>query len=155
LAVGAGAVVLSEPLEARRHIASAAGALAVAPGSVESSVRALTVGRGADVVIDAVGGAAMLEAAVELVRPAGTIASVGVPGHGSWSPTVGRLFADEITLRFVVGDAMRDFDALLSLMRGGQVDPLPLITATVPLDDLPEAFASGAVRSGVKTLVEM
>ncbi|WP_088286413.1 alcohol dehydrogenase catalytic domain-containing protein [Kineosporia sp. A_224] len=152
-ALGAGVVVLVEPLAARRNLAEACGVPAVEPAAAADAVRRLTDGRGADAVLDAVGGPALLDAALELLRPRGTLCSVGVPGDRSWSPSLARLFADEITLSFAVGDAMRDADALFGLLRGGQVDPLPLVTATVPLGDLPAAFGVAASRSGVKTLV--
>ncbi|MFN0281938.1 MAG: zinc-binding dehydrogenase, partial [Kineosporiaceae bacterium] len=131
----------------------ACGVAAVAPDGAGDAVRTLTDGRGADAVLDAVGGATILDAALGLLRPRGTLCSVGVPGDRPWSASLGRLFADEITLAFAVGDAMRDTDALFGLLRGGQVDPLPLVTATVPLSDLPAAFEAASARSGVKTLV--
>jgi len=152
-ALGAGVVVLVEPLAARRDLAVACGVAAVTPDGAGDAVRTLTDGRGADAVLDAVGGATILDAALGLLRPRGTLCSVGVPGDRPWSPSLGRLFADEITLAFAVGDAMRDTDALFGLLRGGQVDPLPLVTATVPLSDLPAAFEAASARSGVKTLV--
>jgi threonine dehydrogenase-like Zn-dependent dehydrogenase len=152
-ALGAGTVVLVEPLAARRDLAAVCGVLAVAPVAAGDVVRAATDGRGADAVLDAVGGAALLDAALALLRPRGTLCSVGLPGDRAWSPSLERLFADEVTLAFAVGDAMRDADALFGLLRGGQVDPLPLVTSTVALSDLPAAFGAVSARAGIKTLV--
>lgn len=150
---GAGVVVLAEPVQARRDLATAAGALAVEPAAAPSAVRALTDGRGADAVIDAVGGAPILDAGLGLLRPRGTLVSVGVPGDGDWTLPLTRAFADELTVRFAIGDAIRDADVLFGLLRAGLVDPLPLVTETVTIEDLPTAFSRAAARSGMKTLV--
>ncbi len=153
LAVGAAAVVVSEPLEMRRDIARQCGVVAVDPVQTGALLRSLTDGRGADVVVDAVGGASLLDAALDLVRPAGVIASVGVPGDAPWTPDLRRLFGAEVDLRFVVGNAMRDFDALFALLRGRRVDPSPLVTSVIPLEGVPDALAGGG--AGLKTLVEV
>lgn len=152
-ALGAGVVLLVEPLPARRELAAACGISAVGPEGAGDAVRALTAGRGADVVLDAVGGAAVLEAGLALLRRRGTLCSVGVPGTTSWPAPLDRLFTEELSLRFAVGDAMRDGEVLLALLAGGQVDPLPLITSTVTLSEVPAAFTAATGRSGLKTLV--
>jgi threonine dehydrogenase-like Zn-dependent dehydrogenase len=154
-ALGAGVVVLVEPLPDRRSVAAAGGVVTVEPGTAADLVSRLTDGRGADVVVDAVGGGRVLAAALELVRRRGTVCSVGVPDRAAWTPDLPRLFADEITLRFAVGDSARDADALFGLLAGGQVDPLPLVGATVGLDELPAAFGAAAARSVLKTLVRL
>jgi alcohol dehydrogenase len=150
---GAGVVVLVEPLSTRRDLATAAGALALEPSAAAAAVRSLTAGRGADVVVDAVGGARILDTALDLVRPRGTVASVGVPGEGDWAFPMARAFAAELSLRFAIGDAARDADVLFALLRSGLVDPMPLVTDTVRLTDLPAAFTLAAGRHGLKTLV--
>jgi alcohol dehydrogenase len=154
-ALGAGAVVLVEPLRERRAVATTCGVTAVAPETSADTLRTLTAGRGADVVLDAVGGPAILDAALALLRRRGTLCSVGVPGRTAWTPALDRLFSDEISVRFAVGDAMRDADSLFGLLAGGQVDPLPLVTTTVALTDLPAAFSDASARAGMKTLVSV
>ena len=154
-ALGAGVVVLIEPLQDRRRIAAHAGVATVEPDAAAALLQRLTDGRGADVVLDAVGGAQVLTAALGLVRRRGTVCSVGVPGPAPWTPELPRLFTDEITLRFAIGDASRDADALFGLLSGGQVDPLPLVGATVGLDELPAAFGAAAARAVLKTLVRL
>lgn len=79
--------------------------------------------------------------------------SVGVHRDLAWSLPVARAFADELTLRFVIGDAMRDGDALLDLVRSGAIDPTVLVSDTVGLDDVPEAYRRMADRRTLKTLI--
>lgn len=150
---GAAVVVLVEPLPARRELAAGSGSVAVEPGAAPSATRSLTDGRGADVVLDAVGGPRVLDAGLALLRRRGTLVSVGVPGDGDWAFPLARAFADELSVRFAIGDAVRDADVLFGLLRAGLVDPLPLVTERVPLEEVPAAFDRAAARSGLKTVV--
>lgn len=152
-ACGAGVVVLVEPVAGRRRLA--AGAVAVAPEDARGVVDRVTDGRGADAVVDAVGGVRGLEAAFDLVRRRGTVVSVGLPGGPEWPLPVERAFAGELTLRFAVGDAMRDGDALLALVRAGVLDPAPLVSETVGLDDVPDAYRRMAERRTLKSLIAL
>ncbi|GEL16552.1 alcohol dehydrogenase catalytic domain-containing protein [Pseudonocardia asaccharolytica] len=154
-ACGAGVVVLVEPVAQRRALAAAEGALAATSEAARGVLDRVTDGRGADVVVDAVGGTRGLDAAFGLVRRRGTIVSVGVPAGPTWPLPVERAFAEELTLRFAIGDLMRDGDALLSLLRSGMLDPTVLVTDTVPLDDVPEAYRAMAERRTLKSLIAL
>ncbi|MFP5021611.1 alcohol dehydrogenase catalytic domain-containing protein [Pseudonocardia phyllosphaerae] len=151
-ACGAGTVLLVEPVEARRALAAAEGSVAVAPDDAGGAVRRLTDGRGADVVVDAIGGPRGLDTAFGLVRRRGTVVSVGVH-TGDWSLQAGRAFADELTLRFAIGDVMRDGDALVALLGSGVLDPTVVVGETVSLDDVPEAYRRMAERRTLKSLI--
>ncbi|SHL35960.1 2-desacetyl-2-hydroxyethyl bacteriochlorophyllide A dehydrogenase [Pseudonocardia thermophila] len=152
-ACGAGAVVVVEPVAPRRALAAAEGALVTDPDGAAELVAAITDGRGADVVVDAIGGAAGLDTAFTLVRKRGTIVSVGVPTMQTHSVPVQRAFADELTLRFAIGDVMRDGDQITALVRSGAVDPTVIVTETVPLDEVPQAYRRMAERRTLKSLV--
>lgn len=154
-ACGAGAVVLVEPVAARREIAGREGALASEPDTARSLIDRVTDHRGADVVIDAVGGSVGLGAAFDLVRRRGTVVSVGVPAGAEWALPVARAFADELTLRFAIGDLMRDADELIALVRAGAIDPAVLASEVVPLDDAPDAYRRMAERRSLKTLIAL
>lgn len=153
-ACGAGAVVLTEPVAARREFAAAEGALAAAPGDSRDQVDAVTDGRGADAVIDAVGGPAGLDAALALVRRRGTVVSVGVH-TGDWPLPARRAFSDELSLRFVIGDFPRDGDDLLALIRSGAIDPSVVASEVVPLADAAQAYRDMAERRTLKALVTL
>ena len=152
-ACGAGSVVLVEPVPARRDLAAGEGALATDPDGVPALTARLTDGRGADVVVDAMGGAAGLGAAMGLVRRRGTVVSVGVHTSSVWPLPVDRAFVDELTLRFVVGDLMRDADSIVALVRSGAVDPSVVASEVVPLADAPDAYRRMAARSTLKSLI--
>ena len=152
-ACSAGAVVLVEPVAARREFAAANGSLAADPDSARALVNELTDGRGADAVVDAVGGALGLDTALYLVRRGGTMVSVGVHAEQAWSLPAGRAFRDELTVRFAIGDFMRDAQPLCALLRAGVVDPTAVASERVSLDDVPAAYQRMAQRSTLKALV--
>src|SRR5437899_6165183 len=86
---GARRLILSDPVEERRLIARRLGAYAVVDPireSLRDRVLALTRGRGADVVCEAVGKPELVAAALALVKPTGIVQLVGVSPKGSHVP---------------------------------------------------------------------
>lgn len=154
-ASGAGPVVVVEPVAERRTLAADNGALAVAPDEAPGTVRALTGGRGADTVIDAVGGPLGLDSALALVRRRGSVVSVGVHQQDTWPLPIAQAFADELTLSFAIGDVMRDRDPLAALLEAGVVDPTVVVSETVDLAAVPDAYARMSSRRTLKTLIAM
>ncbi len=154
-ACGAGVVVLVEPVAQRRAQAAREGAVTADPGGARAVVDALTDGRGADAVVDAVGGPRGLDGAFDLVRARGTVVSVGVHADAGWSLPVARAFAGEVTLRFAIGDLMRDGDALLGLVRSGAVDPTVVVSEVAALDAAPDLYRAMAERRSLKALITL
>jgi threonine dehydrogenase-like Zn-dependent dehydrogenase len=152
-ACSAGAVIVVEPVKSRREFAVANGSLAADPGAARALADELTDGRGADAVVDAVGGGVGLDTALRLVRPGGTVVSVGVHTDQAWPLPAARAFADELTVRFVIGDFMRDAQQLGALLRSGAVDPTVVASEHVSLDDVPGAYHRMAERKTLKALV--
>jgi 2-desacetyl-2-hydroxyethyl bacteriochlorophyllide A dehydrogenase len=151
-AIGAGVVVVVEPVADRREFAAREGALAAAPDEARKVVDAATEGRGADVVVDAVGGERGLALAFDLVRRRGRVASVGVPGETVELPSA-RAFTDELAFSFAVGDLMRDAAPLLALVRAGVLDPSVVATEQVGLEEAVEAYRRMKDRLTLKTLI--
>jgi threonine dehydrogenase-like Zn-dependent dehydrogenase len=154
-ACGAGVVVLVEPVAGRRELAAREGALVGEPDGARALVEQVSDGRGADAVIDAVGGRTGLDTAISLVRRRGTVVSVGVPADPGWTLPVGRAFADELTLRFAIGNMMRDAEELTALVRSGAIDPTVLGSEVVALDDVPGAYRRMAERRTLKALISL
>lgn len=154
-ACGAGSVVLVEPVASRRQTAASEGALVADPEQARGLVDRITDGRGADAVVDAIGGRTGLNTALGLVRRRGTVVSVGVHLPGGWDMPTDRAFFDELTLRFAIGNLMRDGDALLGLLRSGAVDPTAVVSEVVPLDDASRAYQRMAERHTLKSLITL
>jgi L-iditol 2-dehydrogenase len=151
---GARRLVLSDPLEERRQTAKKLGAHVVVDPARESlaeRVMALTGGRGADVVCEAVGKPELVAQALTLVKPGGVLQLVGVNPKGS------RLSLDLYDVHFREirihgaygrGAAFRRALALMPKLGVGR-----LVTARFPLEKIGEAFAHAAAGRGVKTVV--
>ncbi|TCK20671.1 alcohol dehydrogenase catalytic domain-containing protein [Pseudonocardia endophytica] len=152
-ALGAGVVVLVEPVESRRALAAEEGAVVADPDRSRDVVDRVTDGRGADAVIDAIGGPAGLDTAFGLVRKRGSVVAVGVHTDAGYALPVARAFAEELTLRFAVGNLMRDAPDLIGLVRSGAITPAVVASERIDLDDAPRAYRDMAERHTLKSLL--
>lgn len=153
--LGAAAVLAVDPLESRRTLAEAHGAVGVdsGPGLAER-IRDLTDGRGADVVLEAVGTDASLLSALEVVRPRGTVCAAGAHASEAMPMPTGLAFGKELTLRFAVGDPISVREPLMNLVRSGRLDPTFVVSHRLPLAEADEGFrlfASGEASKVVFT----
>jgi len=120
------------------------------------AIRALTNGRGADYVFEAIGNKRTVEQAYEATRKAGTCVVIGL---GSIKESVSlNLFLLPLLEKRLLGcwygsaDVHRDIPRLLSLYRSGKLKLDALVTRTYALAEINEAFAamvSGANARGV------
>ncbi|CAB4925811.1 MAG: zinc-binding dehydrogenase [Actinobacteria bacterium] len=140
-------VVMTEVSAARKAKAVETGAAAhvldPTEGDVAARVRELTGGRGADVGFECSSVDAVLDTLLDAVRPGGVVVNVSIWGH---QPVVDlqKLVLKEIDLRGTIAYA-GDHPATIELVRSGQVDLAPFITAHIDLADL--------VEQGFETLV--
>jgi threonine dehydrogenase-like Zn-dependent dehydrogenase len=78
LELGAGTVFAVDSVPERLALAARFGAQPVSVSDAVETIRRATEGRGADICLEAVGAPASLSLAFELLRPCGTLSSVGV-----------------------------------------------------------------------------
>jgi threonine dehydrogenase-like Zn-dependent dehydrogenase len=155
VAVGtAGRVIAVDGIPDRRDLASALGADVVDPSGAAEAVGAATEGVGADVVIEAAGAKAALDASFELVRGRGTVSVVGAHFEPDYPLNNARMFEREITLRFTVGDPGADREMLLGAIAAGKFEPSRVITDRVPLDEAPDAYRVFDAREATKVVLE-
>lgn len=156
-AAGAGQVVVIEPSESRRRLASELGVdVTSAPGpEAEERVRSLTRGLGADVVIECAGVPALLQTAVDLVRPGGVVTLLSyIAQQATVDPA--RWMAKEVDVRGAVAFTHHDVVRAMAFMADGRVRTGPLHTRTIALSELRttlEALAAGGADD-VKVLVD-
>jgi S-(hydroxymethyl)glutathione dehydrogenase/alcohol dehydrogenase len=109
------------------------------------SVRSATGGRGVDVAFEAVGVPSVQEAALDAVRPGGTLVLAGLAPAGTGTNLPGAvLVRQEKTVKGSYYGSVhprRDFPMLLDLYKAGRLDLDALISRTYPLDQINEAFA--------------
>jgi L-idonate 5-dehydrogenase len=97
-----------------------------------------------DVVFEASGSGAALAAAIQVARPQATIVQLGLGGDVGLP--LSALVAKEITLRGTFRFHAEFALAVEMLARGG-IDPMPLLSATLPAGDAIEAFELAGDRS--------
>jgi alcohol dehydrogenase len=103
-----------------------------------AAVRDLTGGLGADVVIEAVGVPATFELAVELVRPVGHVANIGVHGKPV-TLHLERLWSRDVTITTGLVDTS-SIPTLLKLVTSRQIDPKQFVTHHFGFDEFVEAY---------------
>ncbi|MFF0341442.1 zinc-dependent alcohol dehydrogenase family protein [Kribbella sp. NPDC004875] len=133
-------VVVVEAADSRRKAALERGAdLALAPDEdVETKIRDLTGGLGADVAIEAVGVPATFELCTRLVRPGGTVANIGV--HGAPATLhLEDLWIKNVTITTGLVDTSST-PRLLSMLAAGRLELPGLITHRFGLDEMQDAY---------------
>lgn len=151
---GAATVVVSDPVAPRRSLARQQGAIAVTPDELGPVLAGLTDGRGADLVVEAVGGPRGLEAALAVVRPGGAVISVSAHGDAEWAFPLARSFAAEISLGFVIGDSIRVGAELIRVVAAGVLDPTVVITGRYPLSRASAGYRELTTQSGYKVVLD-
>ena len=103
----------------------------------------------------AVSAAAAMDTAIDVCRPGGTVGYVGVPhGVDDEGLDVFTLFSNNITLNGGVAPVRAYAEALMDDVLGGTVDPAPVFTETVGLDEIAAGYRAMDDREAVKVLVE-
>ena len=118
-----------------------------------AEVKELTDGLGADVTIEAVGVPETFELAVDLVRPGGHVANVGVHGKGAVLH-LEREWIRDITVTTGLVDTFST-PQLLKLVASGRLDPTVFATHRFALGDTMEAYDvfGDAARTGALKVV--
>jgi alcohol dehydrogenase len=119
---------------------------------VVEEIQHITGGRGVDVAIEALGTQTTFENALRVLRPGGTLSSLGVYS-GKLSvplePFAAGLGDHKIVTTLCPGGKER-MRRLMELVRQGRLDLTPLLTHTFPLDRITEAYQLfGERREGV------
>ena len=115
-------------------------------------VRAATEGLGVDVVVDAVGDPAPLELAISLARDAGTISGIGAYA-GRSEVHLGLAWLKGLTIRAGLANVIAHVDRVLAMMSAGLLDPSPLVSNHMSLDEAGEAYALYDRREALKIVL--
>ncbi|HTW14466.1 MAG TPA: alcohol dehydrogenase catalytic domain-containing protein [Nocardioides sp.] len=153
-ALGAGQVLVADPVAGRRDRAVAAGGIAIDSPTVEAVLEA-TGGRGAEAVIDAVALDATLDDAFGAVRAGGTVSVIGVHDLAPYPlPILGELFRS-VTLRMTTAPIQGTWPSLVPLIGNGRIDTTGIFTHEFALTDAAAAYAAVAARTAdcVKVLM--
>ncbi len=139
---GARRVVVAEKVEQRRSLAITLGATdTINVGANTDTAESFTEITGAepDVVIEAVGRPGMLNAAIAAVRPCGRVVTGGVcMKPDSFDHLLA--YAKEPSIRTARVYTRAENEFILEMIATNRIDPSPMITHRINLDELPTAF---------------
>ena len=154
LAGGAVRVFAVDTVEQRLEMAASFGATPVhlTDQDPKKEVRAATDGLGVDVVVDAVGDPGPLALAVSLCRDAGVVSGIGAYA-GRGEVPLGLAWLKGLDLRLGVANVIAHVDRVLALMESGRLDPSPLVSAHMSLDDAAEAYGIFDRREALKIVL--
>jgi 2-desacetyl-2-hydroxyethyl bacteriochlorophyllide A dehydrogenase len=155
VAAGAGPVFAIDTVEERLGVARSFGATAVhlTEQSPRDEVRGATDGRGVDVAIDAVGHPDALDTAIRLARKAGTVFAIGVYAEPC-QVHMGLVWIKALTLKSGHANVIGHVDRVLGMLAAGLLDPTPLVTHHMPLDDAPGAYEVYDRREALKIVLK-
>jgi 2-desacetyl-2-hydroxyethyl bacteriochlorophyllide A dehydrogenase len=151
---GAGKVVSTDPLPAKRERAAALGADATIDASgpdVAGQVRK-ALGESADIVFDCVSIQSSIDQAIAIADKGGTVVVVGVPAR---EVTIALPIVQDHQIR-IQGSATylpEDYEESVSLLSRGAVKTADFVTATRPLAQVAEAFELASSGNHVKVLI--
>ncbi|MEX0801008.1 MAG: alcohol dehydrogenase catalytic domain-containing protein [Dehalococcoidia bacterium] len=133
-----------ERLELARRIGSEP--VNLASDDAIAFVRERTGGRGAEVVLEAVGREDALRSCFLYVRPAGTISAVGVYSEPEFPFPMFKAYLQDLTFR-IGGCPVRAYmPKVLGLIEEGKLDPTVILTHTLPLAEAARAYEMFAER---------
>ena len=140
-AAGAAEVIGVDSVEERLRMAEAFGATPVhlTEEDVRGAVKQATEGRGVDGAVDAVGHPDALDMACRLARKAGTVAAIGVYSERV-EVHMGIVWIKSLTLRSGQANVIGHLDPVLERLAAGDLDPAPLVTHHMALDEAAEAY---------------
>jgi (R,R)-butanediol dehydrogenase/meso-butanediol dehydrogenase/diacetyl reductase len=152
--LGAGRIVAAARSERRATLAGRLGAdgfVTLGDGDVAAIHAAL--GGAPDLVMECAGAVGLLGKAIDCVRPAGLVVSLGfcaspdpiVPATATWK---------QVRMAFSFGYTLSEFQFTTDTLDAGHLEPRDMITETVSLEALPEAFEA-LRRGGQQTKVHV
>ncbi|GAB3282698.1 zinc-dependent alcohol dehydrogenase family protein [Kineosporia babensis] len=155
--LGAGQIILMGRHKARTDLGRQFGATHVVadrgPEGIEA-VRALTAGRGSQIVLEAAGARSAYDQALGVVRHGGVISRVGMPQYDEAPIGMASLFRHDIRLVGGAAPVRAYIERLLPDVLAGTIDPGKVFDVFTDLDGVPEAYRLMAGRQALKVLVK-
>jgi L-iditol 2-dehydrogenase len=131
-------VTVIDPVEERRTMAKQLGAaLAIPPDPLARElVLATTDGLGVDAAFDTVGGGATLEDGLAMTRQGGSVVLFAhAPSGDRAEVNLNSVFKYERRILGTYSASVKEQSEIFELLDSGALDPSPLVTHTMPLDD--------------------
>jgi threonine dehydrogenase-like Zn-dependent dehydrogenase len=157
-ALPSAASVLALDLDpSRLSIAERIGAIPVdvSARNAQTAVDEHTQGRGADVVIEAVGTPAAFERSVDIVRRGGTVVVMGVYTSEVVQAQIGVWWVRALQIRFAGTTPVHAWwQRAMAEVQAGRLDPLPIVSHRLPLDEAAHGYELFDTKQATKVLLE-
>jgi alcohol dehydrogenase len=142
--MGAAQIIAVDLDPHRLQMAERFGATAVICAQADSvrEIRDLTGGHGVDVAIEALGIQETFENALRVLKPGGTLSSVGVYSGHLRIPleAFGAGLADQTIVTTLCPGGKERMRRLMRLVEARRIDLTPLLTHIFPLDEIRKAY---------------
>lgn len=155
--IGAAPIIVSDVAPKRLALTIGADHAVSDPAKLRDVVLAATDGRGADVVIESAGQAALYRQAAELARKGGHIAAFGLPGPGAdLTLDIQTTILEENSVKGSVAGIGENMHDALTLLVHGRIETAAFTRAHFKLEEIQQAFDSFPDRPGdLKTQITM
>ncbi|MBC8339220.1 MAG: alcohol dehydrogenase catalytic domain-containing protein [Rhodospirillales bacterium] len=148
-------VTVIDPVAERRGLAGELGADHTAAPGAEAldTVQAATGGFGADAAFDTVGGSGTLEDGLRLTRQGGAVVLFAhAPADDRAGVDLNSVFKFERRIIGTYSASVKEQSEIFDLLESGALDPSPLVTHTMPLDDFTRGVALVKNHQALKVL---
>ena len=151
-------VVLAIDLDpARLAVAERAGTIPIdaSARNAQTAVFEHTEGRGADVVIEAVGTPAAFERSLDVVRRGGTVVVMGVYTSELVQAQIGVWWIRALHVRFAGTTPIHAWwDRAMAGVVAGRLDPTPIVSHRLSLEEAPKGYELFDTRQATKVLLK-
>ena len=146
--LGAERIYALDSVATRLDLAERLGAIPVDISEIDAVelIQSATEGRGADVVLEAVGSPAATRAGVDILRPGGTLSAIGVHTEENFAFAPGEAYDKNLTYRAGRCPARHYTERLLEIVARGTYDLGSLVSHHLPLEEGVEGYAMFAER---------
>ena len=153
-ASGASVVVAVDSVPERLDMARSFGGVPIHLTEEDPRARTkeLTEGRGVDLAVDAVGHPDALDLACRLARKAGMVSVIGVYAERA-EVHMGVVWIKALGWRTGHANVIGHLDRVLAMLSADVLDPGPLVTHHMALDEAPEAYAIYDRREALKIVL--
>jgi len=157
---GAARIFAVDPVELKRKAAERLGATDLvdpAAGDPIGQVQAATGGRGVDYAFEVIGLPETINQAWATARRGGTVIVVGMPRSDSQVTLggFGLFYEEKKLLGCVYGSAQvrRDFPRFVDLIEAGRLDVADMVSRTISLDDVNDAFRAMEAGEVIRSVI--
>jgi threonine dehydrogenase-like Zn-dependent dehydrogenase len=157
IAGGAGRVYVVDRVPKRLALAATIGAVPIDATTTEPemALARATDGRGADIVVEAVGSREAFETATAVVRRGGRIVVVGMYAGEAVELQLGVWWARALEVRFAGETPVHAWwDRAMDGLASGTLDPSPLVSHRLPLDEAPAGYTAFDRHEASKVLLD-